>query len=242
MADLALVLPVLRAEVAASATMPRGLIFFGIPAQISLVAVWAAIGSCHRLARVSLLALTIFVATFLAQWLPAYLWHDLLMIYLLQALLVWGGLFLLRLAGWLSEWPTLDRVRNVASPEHARGLFQFPLVEMFGWMTIAAIAAVGIRQAINPYPDDGWGPLLLNMVAVPMLLVALLGRCGDGWIRWVLALVIPIVIGLLSARLTAGTIDTFMGRVYVMLNLTQTAYLVLWYLVQRFDLAAEQPA
>jgi hypothetical protein len=233
--NLALVWPMLQAPVAGIDTIPRALFFYCIPAQIAMVAVWAAIGRSHRLARAALLALALFVAALLAQRLSPDSWPVLLALHMLQALLVWGGTLTLRLAGWFSTWPTMELPSRADCQQQPAEWLQFSLVEVFGWATIVAIGSVGARHALSPYPDGAWGVLLSNLVLVPLLVAAALGLCGKDWVRWVLIVAIPIGATLLTAKLTLGTTEPFTGRFYALLNLAQAVYLSLWYLVQRLD-------
>ena len=221
--DLAMILPTFHAPEVARGDLPRLIFLFGIPAQLSLAAIWAAVGGGHRLARGAMLTLAVFLATLATMRFP-YAWQNLLSFYLLQALLVASGSLLLNAGGWLRKWSP----RN----EQEKQKFQFSVIEMFGWTCLAAIWAFAAHHA--RMEDDFYGLYLTNSVIVPLAMVALLNCSCVWWFRGFLIL-LGYAVAILMARFTAGRFDSDADFILLGLNLTQVTYLALWYAVQRLD-------
>ncbi len=221
--DLAMILPPLHSPNVVNGDLPRLIFMWGVPAQLSLVAAWSAIGNGHRLARGAILTLGVFLAALLtAQF--SYSWRDLLSFYMVHIVLVCGIALLMNSAGWLPGLSPLTK--------QPKQKFQFPVVEMFGWTCIVAIWSFAGRHA--RIDDDFYGLFFANSVTIPLFVIALLGRLSGWWFR-VFLLLLAYGAAIFMARLTAGRFDSDVGFVLLGMNLTQVTYLALWCVVRRLD-------
>ncbi len=218
--DLAMVVPRFHSPGMGGVSM---VFMFGIPAQLSLVAIWGAIGRSHRLARGAVVTFAIFLATAATLQFP-YSWQDLLTFYLIHTLLVFGGTLVLRSLGWLRRWPSLVDRKNEK--------FRYSVIEMFGWTTIVAIWAFGWRHATAE--DDFYALYLANLTAIPLITIALVGR-SSRWRCLVILILVACAIAAVSVWLVTGRSEKLFIFVFLIGNLTQAIYLGIWYAVQRFD-------
>ncbi len=202
----------------------RMIFMFGIPAQLSLIAIWGAIGKSHRLARGAVVTLAVFLATVSVTRFP-YDWSDLLTFYLVHILLVFCGTLILRSFGWLRRWPSLVDRENEK--------FRYSVIEMFGWTTVAAIWAFAFRHATTG--DDFYTLYFANFTTIPIITVALV--CRSRWRYLAILILAALAIAILSVRFITGRFDLVVGPTLLWGNLTQVTYLGIWYAVQCLDLS-----
>ena len=231
--------------------VPRLIISIGVPAQLSLMALWAATSPATRLARGATLTAAVYLA-FLSALLFGLPRQQVILYFFAPTLVVWGGALTLELAGLLPGWRPMDAATT--SPQGTRALdsrlmkslglrisgrsqeerpWQFSLVELFGWTCVVALWAFAVRHAdLAPY---SWSWLARAVVA-PLLMVVLLGGPGSWWVRAGCVLSIFVLL-LLLARTNAG-IHLLLAKHLI---LAQAAYLTLWYVVRRLDGALGTP-
>jgi len=223
--DLVMVVPMFRSPSIYSGDLPRLVFHFGIPAQLSLVAIWGATGKSQRLTRGAVITLTLFLAILVGRLFP-FSWRDLLTFYLVHTLIVCCGTLILRLLGWLRRWPSLVDRKNEK--------FRYSVIEMFGWTTVVAIWAFAWHHATAD--DDFYGLFLANLTGIPLVTIVLVCR-SNRWRYLALWMLVVYAIAILSVWFTTGRFDSDAGFVLLWGNLTQVTYLGIWYAVERLDLS-----
>ena len=226
--DLVLVVIVAQERDTGVAIWPSIICMSVMLAQLSMVAAWAAIGISHRLARGAALTIAVCLVTSFFFVSSFILWRELLTWFLLQGFVVWCATLMMRVAGLLKGWPSL------AAKE--KQIFQFPLIEMFGWTTIVAIWSLGMHYASRPtFFDSDWILIVPNWTLLPIIVVTALGLRRAWWVRLLIVFGFAIVIAFISADLSSGPMDRFLWYILLPANLVQSGYLVLWYVVQHLD-------
>jgi len=249
--DLVMILPTLF-PVQASVSprflheyVPRLILSIGVPAQLSLAALWAATSPATRLARGATLTAAVYLA-FLSALLFGLPRQQVILYFFAPTLVVWGGSLTLELAGLLPGWRPMDAATT--PPQGTRSLdprlmeslglkvsdrspekrpWQFSLVELFGWTCVVALWAFAVRHAdLAPY-SWSW---LARAVVVPILLVVLLGGPGFWWVRAGCVLS-TLVLRLMLARSSVGIHLPLVSY----MTLVQAATLGLWCVVRRLD-------
>ncbi len=224
----------------------KWILSIGVPAQLSLAAIWAAISPIFRLTRGAVLTAAVYLA-FLSAMLFGLSRQEVVLYFFAPTLVIWAVTLVLWLLGWLPGWRSRDadgnntdlRILNQAgnitdspsdenkgneeTPEPSRP-WQFSLVELFGWTCIVALWAFAMHHAnLVPYPWS-W---LIRAVTVPLLMVLLLGGPGSWPLRSGCVLAVSALILLVRGSLGLGTVG--------LISSIPAIYLALWYVVRRLD-------
>ena len=130
----------------------EGLAFFiynyGLPAQMSALAIWAVLSPVHRLTKGAWLTLAGGLLLGMTWWVIESQYRgELVAFCFLQLVFVLVGVGVLRWLGWVAPLaaPSSDPSER----------FQFSLVEMFGWSIIVAFWSFAVRFADFAILQDG---------------------------------------------------------------------------------------
>jgi hypothetical protein len=146
--------------------------------QIIVVSAWLVLGRSHRLARAA-----VFVAAIALVASPEIL-RGHVRGAAFQAFVrsfVLGSTIAIALvtSALVAFWHGVARVAFGADPVRAARRWQFPMVEIFGWMTIVALAAVGVRQSDFAHLAHGTWELAFVigwLLAISAAVVVSIGR------------------------------------------------------------------
>ena len=239
--DLVMILPMLFPLAMLDDYFPKLIITIGVPMQLSLVAIWAAISDRYRLMRGAVLTAAVYAAI-LAAMLFAFTRQEVAFYFLAPVLAVWGVTLVMQLLGWLPGWnsrctidcaadsyvlgPTMSVMDSQNGDEISGKMrpWRFSVIEIFGWTCVVALWAYALHHAILAPYKWTW---LARAVMVPLLMVVLLGGPGSWQLR---CGCVGLVIGmLLLMQRTYGVV------VLSVFYLIPTTYLALWYAVRRLD-------
>jgi hypothetical protein len=235
--DLVMVLPMMLPSRPFGIGVSGWIVRMGVPAQLSLMAIWAATSPTIRLARGALLTASVYLAL-LPAMLIGFPWQELAPYYFVFTLVIWGSVLALGMVGLLPGWIPdssadsmaetrisaleTDRWEEGDRSRKARS-WQFSLVELFGWTCVVALWAFAAHHAY--WNRFSWH--LLIGVVVPLLMVFLLGGPGS-WRLRIGCLGIVISFMLMIAPRGFGIFLIITGQIPAL-------YLAFWYVVRRLD-------
>ncbi|MDZ4656382.1 MAG: hypothetical protein SH868_02260 [Bythopirellula sp.] len=224
--DLAIILTVDAGSVLAAETGLRFYVWnYAIPAQFSTLALWAVFGKTHRLTKAAWVTLA-------SGMLLMLTWHTVepafrgesISFNLIQLFTVSLGSALFRLCG-------IGKQDRDAPSE----LFQFSLVEIFGWTMIVALWAFAMRFAGVDFLIDKY--LIVWIVAAslaPLLLVPVLfGRVSTGW--RLLGFLGVYIVTFAAYGVSAKWMDGPLPLWAFSMAITQITYISAWWAVVRMD-------
>lgn len=206
--------------------------------QLFIAAGWLVLGRSHRLARAAVFVAAIGLITFPDFIIPRVrggFYADLVWPHVL-GMLIAMGVATVATTFWWSVMPRLTSREN--SLKFRRSDWQFPVVELFGWTIIVAVASVGLRLANFSQMDDPINvSLSLALVFLAGAVMALpLIDYGQGewspsaWAKVSAAGLIGGTALLLAAKLPGDARTVAAGAL---------AYAACWSVVMRLDRRAE---
>lgn len=198
---------------------------FGIPAQVSALALWAVYGKTHRLTKAAWVTFAggmLLLATAVVLQQPHL--NESISFNLIQILVVIAG------AGccWMLGVGKAEREDNQS--------FQFSLVEMFGWSMIVALWAFALRSMNAGVLVDRYFFLWIVTAAVtPILLIPVFfSNISTAWrYGYLIAVFVIVFIAYGFAARYVG--DNPIALWALMMAITQIAYISIWWAVVRMD-------
>ncbi len=227
--DLALILGARRnGAIQAS----EGLAFFvynyGLPAQISVLAIWAVLSRVHRLVKAAWVTLAGGLLLLMTWWVieSAYRGELVAFCFLQLSLVLLGCILWLKL-GWISLLSeTTDEVQEK---------FQFSLVEIFGWTIIVAFWAFALRFAdFRIITQDLWWIWLGCAVLIPLCIVLVFFKQllpGTRLLRLMVAYLFALVLYGIARIYDKGPLPSWAFAMAI----TQITYITAWWAVMRMD-------
>ncbi|TWU29520.1 hypothetical protein [Bythopirellula polymerisocia] len=210
----------------------EGLAFFvynyGLPAQISALAIWAVLSRVHRLAKAAWVTLAggmLLVMT----WLVIYSEYrsELVAYCFLQLMLVLVGCFFLEKFGWIAK------LSEPMTDEKSR--FQFSLVEIFGWTIIVAFWAFAVRFAdFAIVTQKTWWIWLLWAALIPLVLAFAFFKPlqpGTRLLRLMVAYLFALLLFGIARIYDQGPLPSWAFAMAI----TQITYITAWWAVMRMD-------
>jgi hypothetical protein len=198
---------------------------YAIPAQFSTLAIWAIFGRTHRLTKAAWVTLA-------CGMLLAMIWYTVepgfrgesISFSFVQFLAVMIATALLKLCG------VGKHAKNTADE-----MFQFSLVEIFGWTMIVALWAFALRfGGVDFLVDKYWIAWIVAASVAPVLLVPILfNKLAPGARLFAMLGVYVAVFGAyaLGARFMEGPLPLWAFSMAV----TQITYISAWWSVVRMD-------
>ncbi len=225
--DLALLVTAERYadEIDLSAGLRFYLFSFGIPSQLSVLALWAVFGKFRPLTKAAWVTLA-GGAILLMHWilLAEMLLDEHVFFNLLQVILILAGALFFRIIGLGKPDKSADQT------------FQFSLVEMFGWTMIVAFWAFAFRASAGRLLIDRYFVIWLVAATVaPLIIAPVLFSNLSATLR---------LIGLVGAYLATFLINSITRSFFyddqiitwsLMMAIAQITYITAWWAVVRMD-------
>ena len=210
----------------------EGLAFFvynyGLPAQISALAIWAILSRVHRLAKAAWVTLA-------GGMLLSMTWMviqseyrgELVAFCFLQLTLLLLGCAVLKKLGWIASLsePLADE----------KGKFQFSLIEIFGWSIIIAFWSFAVRFAdFGIVTQTDWWIWLLCAVLIPLVLAFAFFKTlqpGTRLLRLMVAYLFTLLLYGVARIYDQGPLPSWAFAMAI----TQITYITAWWAVMRMD-------
>lgn len=237
--DLALIV---GASINSGVRVSEGLAFFvynyGLPAQISVLAIWAVLSRVHRLTKGAWLTLAGGMLLILTWWVIESEYRgELIAFCFMQLSIVLAGCVILKKLGWASELsePVGDE----------RKKFQFSLVEIFGWSIVVAFWAFAVRYAdfsifavrfanFDLLYQELWWIWLMCAVLIPLALVLVFFKPlppGTRLLRLMVAYLFALLLYGVARLYDRGPLPSWAFAMAI----TQITYITAWWAVMRMD-------
>ncbi len=210
----------------------EGLAFFvynyGLPAQISALAIWTVLSRVHRLVKAAWLTLAGGMLLLMTWWVIESEYRgELVAFCFLQLSLVLVGCVLLKQLGWIAK------LTEPVTEEQER--FHFSLVEIFGWTIIVAFWAFAVRYAdFRIVTQELWWIWLLCAVLIPWVLVLVFFKPlqpGTRLLRLMVAYLFALVLYGIARIYDQGPLPSWAFAMAI----TQITYITAWWAVMRMD-------
>ena len=205
---------------------------FFVPAQLTAVALWAALAPQRRLVRAAVLTAALGAAILAERWFysSGSAAVTVAAFYGVNTLLVALGAIFLRASGAIAgPLPRSDADGNGR---------RVSLLELFGWTTVIALWACLMRlgQVQRIWQWDDYSFVLLNSTCVPLATAWQLHRANRlRWLGYLIFLIAATMLPfLLNLVLTAEYPRLGLGSLSL-LNLMQVLAVGLWYAVDEVD-------
>ncbi len=211
-----------------------GLLFFvfnyGLPAQLSALAIWSVISHVHRLFRGALLTVA-WGLLLLLTWsvIDTQYRREVVAFNFLQILSVLSCCAFLKYFAFIDEFSVFHLEK--------RETLRISLIEIFGWTIIVAVWAFAARFAdFTIVRQAEWLIWILCAIVVPILATAVLFRRSSPPAR----LLRLVVIYLLTFLFYAIAWNGRLSALAVSMSVTQLTYISAWWAMMRMDEAMQE--
>jgi hypothetical protein len=203
----------------------------GMPAQVSILALWSVFGNTQRLTKASCAtaAFAILLGLIWLKFQPNFR-GDIIAFSFIHFLAVLGGAACLRLGSV-----------GKASRSATNAMFRISLVEIFGWSLVAALWAFAIRYANENLLIDKYFMAWVSIAAlIPILLVPVLFSAISTTWR-LIALSTSFLFAIVSYLIIDHYIpDNPIALWALTMAITQITYISAWWAVMRMDEAMQE--